>query len=133
MLQKIKDFSSRSADFLGISASILCMIHCMVIPVMISMGYIFKFSDEAHEEHWHFLDYMFIALALVAVLNAAKNTNSKVIKIALWTAVSIFSVAIFLHEINPWMIVVSVASSLALLFIHIINWKHNKKCEFIEK
>ncbi|WP_373523509.1 MerC domain-containing protein [Aquiflexum sp.] len=135
MLQIIRKLSSQSADMLGISASVLCMIHCMAMPVMISLGYIFKFSedhDHAHE-HWHWMDYFFVILAVWAVYNAAKNTHFMRIKIALWIAVSIFSVAILLHDLNPLMIVLSISASLSLVLIHIINWKYHKRCKIVSE
>lgn len=137
MLQIIKRISSQSADMMGISASVLCMIHCLVFPVLISFGYMARYSGEHEHEHghdhfhWHWMDYFFIILAIWAVFNAAKNTHSKRIKIALWTAVLIFSVAILLHEWNSWMIAVSVLASLALIIIHIINWKYHKNCKIV--
>lgn len=133
MLQIIKKLSSQSADILGISASLLCMIHCLAFPVMISLGYIFKFSDDHDHvhEHWHWMDYFFVILAIWAVYNAAKNTHSKRIKIALWIGVLFFSIAILLHDLNPFMIVISIAASLALLIIHIINWKYHKNCKIV--
>jgi chromate transport protein ChrA len=135
MLQIIKKLSSQSADILGISASLLCMIHCLAFPVMISLGYIFKFSDDHDHvhEHWHWMDYFFVFLAIWAVYNAAKNTHSKRIKIALWIAVLFFSIAILLHDINPFMIVISIGASLALVIIHIINWKYHKKCKILNE
>jgi chromate transport protein ChrA len=135
MLQIIKKLSSQSADILGISASLLCMIHCLALPVMISLGYIFKFSDDHDHvhEHWHWMDYFFVFLAIWAVYNAAKNTHSKRIKIALWIAVLFFSIAILLHDINPFMIVISIGASLALVIIHIINWKYHKKCKILNE
>lgn len=135
MLQIIKKLSSQSADIMGISASVLCMIHCMAFPVMISLGYMVKYSDDhghSHDHiHWHWMDYFFIVLAIWAVFNAGKNTHSKRIKIALWTAVGIFSIAILLHEWNPIMIGISIAASVALIIIHIINWKYHNNCKIV--
>lgn len=134
MLQTIRKLSSQSADMLGISASVLCMIHCLAFPVMISLGYLVNFSDDHDHshEHWHWMDYFFVILAVWAVYNAAKNTHSMRIKIALWIAVFIFSIAILLHELNPYMIVISIAASLILLIIHIINWKYHKRCKIVD-
>ena len=133
MLHIIERLSNQSADIMGISASVLCMIHCLAFPVMISLGYMVKYSDDhdhVHDHiHWYWMDYFFIALAIWAVFNAAKNTHSKRIKIALWIAVSIFSIAILLHEFDSMMILVSVAASLALVIIHIINWKYHNNCK----
>lgn len=134
MLQTIRKLSSQSADMLGISASVLCMIHCLAFPVMISLGYLVNFSDDHDHshEHWHWMDYFFVILAVWAVYNAAKNTHSMRIKIALWIAVFIFSIAILLHELNLYMIVISIAASLILLIIHIINWKYHKRCKIVD-
>ncbi len=133
MLQILRNITSRSADLLGISASVLCMIHCMVFPVFISLGFIFQHGEEHDHDHWHFLDYIFIALAVWAVFTATKNTNSNGIKIGLWTAVSIFAVGVALHDWNPWMVIVSFAASVELLIIHILNWKFHKKCKIISE
>ncbi|MCH7403456.1 MerC domain-containing protein [Belliella kenyensis] len=135
MLQKLKRLSSKSADLMGISASLLCMIHCLAIPVMISLGFIFGHDDHSHHDHdhhihfhGHWMDFIFVALAIWAVLNASKTTHSKGIKIALYIAVTIFSVAVLLHESISWMIYVSLIASLSLVIVHIINWKFHRKC-----
>lgn len=133
MLQIIKRISNQSADMMGISASVLCMIHCLAFPVMVSLGYMARYSDDhAHDHiHWHWMEYFFITLAVWAVFNAAKNTHSKRIKIALWTTVFIFSFAILLHDWNPWMMAVSIAASISMIIIHIINWKYHKNCKIV--
>ncbi|MFD2037226.1 MerC domain-containing protein [Belliella marina] len=139
MLQIIKRISAQSADFMGISASVLCLIHCLAFPILISMGFIFN-SDEHHHHdhdhahiHWHWMDFLFVFLAVWAVINAAKSTQSKAIKIALWVAVSIFSVGVLLHDVYSWMIFVSLVASISLVIIHIINWKYHRNCKVIVK
>lgn len=133
MLQVIKRLSAQSSDALGISASLLCMVHCLAFPLFISMGYIFQQGEEHGHDHWHWVDYLFIGLAFWAVFHTSKNTQSKGIKIALWIAVSVFSIAVFLHNLTPWMGFVSVASSLILVIVHILNWKFYGKCNVILK
>ncbi|AFL82680.1 MerC mercury resistance protein [Belliella baltica DSM 15883] len=141
MLQRIKRISTQSADLMGISASLLCLIHCLVFPVFISLGFIFSPSENHIHDHnhehvhfdWHILDYLFILLAIWAVYNAVKSTQSKSIKIALWIAVSIFSIGVILHEIFDWMIIISFLSSVGLVIIHVINWKFHRKCNVIVK
>ncbi|MFC0655006.1 MerC domain-containing protein [Mongoliitalea lutea] len=142
MLQVIKRLSIPKADFLGMSASVLCMIHCLAVPLFVSLGFIVKNMDghagHHHHDHehgyfhfhwdWHMLDYLFILLALVAVFQASKQANSRAIKLALWMSVSIFSVAILLHDLHNSMLFVSLGASLALFGTHIVNWKTHKKC-----
>lgn len=139
MLQRIKRVSAQSADFMGISASILCLIHCLAFPVLISLGFIFSPVDNHTHEHdhvhfdWHWMDFLFVALAIWAVYNAVKSTQSKSIKIALWIAVSIFSVGVLLHDVFSWMLYISLLASIGLVIIHIINWKYHRKCKVIVK
>ena len=139
MLQVIKRISSQSADLIGISASVLCLIHCLVFPVLISAGFIFGHDDHAGHDHvhahvhWHWMDFLFVALAIWAVISAVKSTQSRNIKIALWLAVTIFSVGVLLHDVFSWMIFVSLIASVALVIIHIVNWKFHRKCNVIVK
>lgn len=142
MLQVIKRLSIPKADFLGMSASVLCMIHCLALPLFISLGFVVKSMDghagHHHHDHdhghfhihwdWHMLDYVFVALALWAVYQASKQAASRAIKIALWMSVSIFSVAILLHDLNEYMLLVSLFASLGLFITHVINWRSHKKC-----
>lgn len=141
MLQVIKRLSIPKADFLGMSASVLCMIHCLALPLFVALGFVVKNMDghaghDHHHDHghfhfhwdWHLLDYFFIVLALVAVYQASKQAASRAIKLALWMSVSIFSIAILLHDWNQYMLVVSLLASVALFVTHLVNWKTHKKC-----
>jgi hypothetical protein len=133
MLQVIKRLSVLSADAFGISASLLCMVHCLAFPLVISMGYIFQNPGEQGHIHWHWVDYLFIGLALWAVFHSSKNTQSKGIKIALWIAVSVFSISVLLHDLTSWMVFISVSASMILVIVHIINWKFHRKCNILIK
>jgi hypothetical protein len=139
MLQRIRRISFQSADIMGISASILCMIHCLAFPVLISAGFIFSPVDHHIHEYdhlhfdWHWIDFLFVAFAIWAVYNAAKSTQSKSIKIALWVAVSIFSMGVMFHDVFHWMLYLSLMGSISLVVIHIINWKFHGKCNVIVK
>lgn len=134
MLQRIRKLSFQSADIMGISASIMCMIHCLALPVLISVGFILSPVDNHIHEHdhvhfnWHWIDFLFVALALWAVYFAVKSTQSKSIKIALWVAVSIFSIGVMFHDVFHWMLYLSLIGSIGLVVIHIINWKFHGKC-----
>lgn len=127
MLQKIKRFSSIPADLLGISASFACLIHCLLFPFAVSLAYILPHSDGIG--HWHEIDYLFIGLAILSVYQASKNTNFNEIKIALWVMVSFFASAVLLHDLNPWMILFSSGSSVALVVLHYKNWEMKKNAK----
>jgi hypothetical protein len=143
MLQKLKGMKIPKPDFVGISASFLCMVHCLAYPLIISLGLLVK-GPESSPRHfgakyqhvhlgWYWLDYVFVTLAIWAVVNAAKNTHSDFIKIGLWLSVTVFSFAILLHHRVEWMFFVSLTASLSLLIFHILNLKNYKIANYHNK
>ncbi|MBS9524945.1 MerC domain-containing protein [Litoribacter ruber] len=122
MLQKVKEIALLKSDILGMSASFVCMIHCISAPVIISMGYFFNFYT-----HNHTFDFVFFLLALVAVWLTNKSTQSVLIKVALWATVCLFGTSLFLHDFIQWMQYVSLVCSAILVSIHYLNWKYQFK------
>lgn len=115
MLQLMKFISLIKSDLIGISASIACIIHCLAAPALVSLGYVFNITIVGQ---WHLLDYFFIALAVAAVYLSARNTPSLILKSLFWVFVSIFSASILLHERIEGLEMITLASSLVLIFLH---------------
>lgn len=113
------------SDLVGISSSFLCLLHCLALPILISMGYIFNFSLP---EHWHGVDYIFITLGLIAAWTAARKTSSRTLKLGFGLTILIFSFSVLLHEQWYWMIYLSVSASLILIILHSIRWRYQHQC-----
>lgn len=143
MLQISKRIHIQKPDLIGISASFLCMVHCTVYPLIVSLGVFVKgpgnpprhFGTKYQHTHsvWHWLDYIFIAFAIWAVINAVKNTHSDFIKIGLWASLTVFCFAILFHDRFDWMFFVSLSASFSLVIFHILNWKNYKTCNSYNK
>lgn len=143
MLQKSKRLQFQKPDFVGISASFLCMVHCAVYPLIVSLGVFVRTSSDSPRyfgtkyQHihsgWYWLDYIFVALAIWAVFNATKNTHSDFIKIGLWASLTVFSFSILLHHQFEGMFFLSFSASLLLVIFHILNLKSYKICNFGNK
>ena len=138
----------KHSDLLGMVSAGLCLIHCIALPVFllstISAGLV------THEWHWLGgtplgavprrdtplggtpLDYIFIALAVLAVYFSAKRTPSSYIRIGMWLSVIIFGVALLAHEISEYAQYISIAASMVLMLLHFINIRHCKRCS-VEK
>ncbi|HLT08729.1 MAG TPA: MerC domain-containing protein [Cyclobacteriaceae bacterium] len=114
------------SDLLGISSSILCLIHCLAFPVILSAGYLLNYAQNGH---WHGLDYLFIVLSMIAVWVSARKTTIPALKIAFWMAIFIFSASILCHDIWKGMIYISAATSLLLIALHLIHWRNHLKCQ----
>src|SRR5690606_4429921 len=98
MLQRIKDIQS---DLLGISASLLCILHCLALPFLISTGNVFLFTDATH---WHGMDYLFIIFGLLAVYISAGKSSASSIKLGFWMFFSVFTLSVLFHDSWPGMI-----------------------------
>ena len=118
MLHILKSFSFIKSDIVGISASFACIVHCLAAPALVSLGYVFNFSLVGQ---WHWLDYIFIGLAVVAVYFSTKNTRSTLLKIMFWVFAFLFSGSILLHELVPGLELVTLGSSLVLIFLHFLR------------
>ena len=125
MLQKIKQLTMSRSDLLGVSTSLLCLLHCLAFPVVLSTGYLFNYSLQGH---WHGTDYIFVLLGMVAVWASARKTPFLALKLAFWLAILVFSLSILFHDRWSWMVYISTAASFVLIALHILHWRSHYKC-----
>lgn len=116
MLHKFQNIKINS-DLLGISSSLLCLIHCTALPI----AYVLLAKTSQHIEWLHQLDFIFIGLGFIAVLQTAKSTPLKWIKVLLWFFFTLFSISI-LFEDNAWMEAMSYVGSIGLISAHALNF-----------
>lgn len=115
-------FADSKADTIGIFSSILCLIHCLLLPVLILGGLL----NEEWSTHSEWVDYLFILLAVGAVFFASRQSHMYVLKVLMWAVVSWFSVSILLHDIFEAALYSSMAASVALVVLHTINFRHHQ-------
>lgn len=115
MLQIVRAISLVKSDLVGISASIACIIHCLAAPALVSLGYVFNITLLGH---WHMLDYLFIAIAVIAVYLSARNTTSLILKFLFWFFVALFTGSILFHDMYDGLEILTLFSSLALILLH---------------
>lgn len=75
-----------SSDVIGALASGLCLIHCMITPLIFVAKACSAMANCCSETPlwWRMIDYLFIIISFIAILYATKHTNVKSIKLALW-------------------------------------------------
>jgi len=107
------------ADYVGILGSVLCILHCIAMP-MLALG-----SSLGHDHHEHIgfisLDYFFILLNLIAVYFATREHKSLLVRVLLWSALSIFAVSLIFEErsiIFQWL---GYFGSALLIIGHLVN------------
>ena len=120
----MKSFSpARKSDWMGIASSVGCLIHCLLMPVLLSSAASFT----AHEEY-HWLDFIFLALAAVAVWFSARKTNVLAVRILLIVAWAVFAGSIIWEETLPFASVLMYLGSVLLIVGHVLNLRQVHSC-----
>ncbi|MCC5943378.1 MAG: MerC domain-containing protein [Bernardetiaceae bacterium] len=133
-------FRHRSlSDFSGIFASLLCLAHCLIVPLFFA-GYAAA-GEHVHEEgevHFHAdsffsWDYVFILLGFLAVWHSARRTKIMWIRLILWGSFSLFVLAVFLESYSSLWHYGHYAAALGLIIGHVANLMTCNRCETSHK
>lgn len=120
----------QKSDTWGALASFLCVIHCVATPFIFVVQASSAHHSAAGPSWWGMIDYLFLAVSLVAVYFSAKDTTLSWIPTALYASWGILAFFIinerfhFLHASHA--LVYLPAASLILL--HLYNRKYCR-CE----
>ena len=120
------NISLRKPDTIGAIVSTLCVVHCLLTPLLfVAQSYTATHSHEA-PFWWKNLDYLFILISIVAVYESAKKSTNKLIKAGLWMS-WIMLFLLILNEKLVWIeldeiITYCVALTLSMLHIYNLNY-----------
>ena len=108
----------QKADYVGITGSILCIVHCLATPIVVMSSTLI--NHNAIRVGFLSLDYLFIGVNIVAVWSATRHT-SRTLGIALWTFLALFAAGLLLEDIHAWFEYLAYAASLGLVITHVAN------------
>lgn len=108
-----------NADYVGITGSVLCIIHCIITPVLAVSSSVFL--KDTLVEGMHLLGYVFILVNGLAVYYATRHTHSVRLNQFLWGAFALFSISIVLEEISEAFHYLSYLGSFLLIVGHGLN------------
>lgn len=113
---------SRWADRLGMLNAFICLIHCLALPIVATIG---SFSRLLLESIW--LDITFIAISYFAVYRATRKTrSSSSTGQALWLWASIFAVALLIgHHGYTLFEYISYFASVMLAWTHFKHYRRS--------
>lgn len=118
------DVVDKKADYIGIAGSVLCLVHCVSAPVLVMTSTLFH--DTMLRTGFLSLDYVFIAVNIVAVYFAARQQTSSVIRTALWSCLFLFAVGLLLEEVSPLFEYMAYAASAGLVVSHLLNLRQHR-------
>jgi uncharacterized membrane protein YfcA len=61
------------ADRLGIGVSALCIVHCLLTPILLSLSTVLAHAIPSEERTHHFLSFIVAAFGLIALLNGYRR------------------------------------------------------------
>ncbi|WP_394365431.1 MerC domain-containing protein [Niabella yanshanensis] len=105
-------------DLLGISAAVLCLIHCLLFPVLMLIP--FGFAHDAY------IDLGFLLIGTAVVYNVTRNISSKSLKIAFWLAIGLISISVLLHLLFHIHSPLIYVGAVVLITAHLINFKNHR-------
>lgn len=109
---------SKILDAVGISAAVLCLIHCIAFPLLmiIPLGI----------SHNPYIDMAFLAIGAVVVYRVTKQVANRWLKLLFWTSIVLIAMSVladFIFGIHmPFMYV----GAAGLIAGHLINFKNHK-------
>jgi len=113
-------------DTYGAIASSLCIIHCLVTPLLFIAHTSAIGNQETSPIWWNNLSYIFLIISFFAVARSARNTSKFYMKPILWLSWS----ALFLLVINekiqltPLPEIITYIAALSLSVVHLYNLKY---------
>lgn len=109
---------SKILDAVGISAAALCLIHCIVFPLLmiIPLGI----------SHNPYIDLAFLIIGAVVVYRITRNMDSKWLRFLFWASIILISVSVLADLIFEIHIPLIYAGAVGLITCHIINFKNHK-------
>lgn len=117
--------SHTGSDRLGIASAVLCMIHCMVVP----LAFVLKVWWSGHTAYvlptwWGLIDYFFLVISFVAVYHSAGHALSKMVKRSFWFFWGVLTVAILFENYIHWL---AYFASAGLIATHLVNLRMQQR------
>lgn len=111
----------RKADWIGITGSVLCIIHCLITPIAVMTSTLLQ--HDSLRIGFLSLDYVFIGINILAVWAASRRT-ARSIAIALWGLLVVFALGLFLEELNEAFEYLAYVASAGLVITHLLNIRY---------
>ena len=137
---KITTLLAQKSDNVGIISSVLCLIHCLLLPIAVSAMSVANnhYHDHSHDHaHGHSLlsletlDYVFWVFSILAVYYSSRQTTHRGVKWAFALAGLLFTMGILFNTYLPFGHAWSYAGSFCLIFTHYYNMRYCKHCAHV--
>ena len=115
-----------NSDTLGIVASGLCLVHCLLTPFIFIAHTGSIMFQETHPVWWKTLDIIFLGLSFIAIRKSSKTTSKPKMKYAFWISWTLLFIIVINEKLSILPIpeaTIYLVSSL-LVGLHFYNQKY---------
>ncbi|WP_185285999.1 MerC domain-containing protein [Chryseobacterium indologenes] len=109
---------SKILDAVGISAAVLCLIHCIIFPLLliIPLGI----------SHNPYIDLAFLIIGAAVVYRVTKHMTNLWLKFIFCLSILLISISVFVDLVFEIHIPLIYVGAAGLIIAHIINFKNHK-------
>jgi MerC mercury resistance protein len=123
-IRKMTVLLKKYADQIGIAASTLCLIHCLVFPIL--MAFWAQHEHDAHQHAEHFLnwDHAFLLFSALAVWTATGRCTQPWLKRTMWTCFAMLAAGVLLEPFVHYAHLATLPAAVGLAAAHFFNWRY---------
>lgn len=123
--KNVMDFKNRkhTPDWIGITSSGLCLVPCLVLPVLIFLPFGFTIPGL---EYWDHLDYVFLISSFMACYFTSRRCTTKYMVALLWSFFGLLALSILLLKFSDIFEYTMYLASTGLIISHSANIKYCK-------
>ena len=109
---------SKILDAVGISAAVLCLIHCIAVPLLlvIPLGI----------SHNPYIDMGFLMIGTVVVYRLTRQIINPWLKVLFWVSIGLIAVSVLVDFIFEIHLPLIYAGAAGLIAAHLINFRNHK-------
>jgi len=117
-MDQIRKFIGFNPDFIGSAAALLCAVHCMVFPLLLSIG----LASSTHHNHMFDFVFMIFGIGIAAFVLVRDYMKHRVFVPVL---ISIFGFVLLYCgvESHGSMFYLSVTGGVLITYAHFQNWR----------
>ena len=111
------------SDKVGVFASITCMVHCAITPLIFIANICSQSCCSQAPLWWRSLDYIFLVITFIAIIQTNKEKTLKIIKGLFWFSWALLAFFIINESVMLFSIThhLKYIPALAIVFLHMYN------------
>lgn len=119
-------FILQKPDSIGAIASSLCVVHCLVTPLIFIAHTCSLGACDTAPTWWKSIDYIFLFIAFVSIYRSTQTTSKKIMKPLLWGSWTLLFTLILNEKVKLFYAAetVTYAAAITLALLHLYNLKY---------